>query len=273
MAQVATAGRSLEPHVDQQVRDLEARLVREQDRVPAGVVHTWVERALARFAQARVHTFVPILVERAVRAELRAVPPRATSGAALSTWARHTARDVLAAELPRRWAHTQGVAGRAEEVARALPHEEAEILVASAWLHDIGYVSALNVVGFHQLDGARFLAEHGAPERVCALVAHHAGAAAVADLVGLATELAEFADERTAARDALWYCDMTTTPDGGRVGFEDRLAEVRSRRGPDDPVVRALAVNGPEREAAVRRTRELLSAQRVPGERGCRGGC
>nr|WP_245959846.1 HD domain-containing protein [Prauserella flavalba] len=250
--------------VEQQIRDLEARLVREQDRVPAQVVHDWVERARARFARARVLTFVPILVERAVRAEFRAVAPGASSGERLAVWARRTARDILAVELPRRWAHTQGVAERAEEVARVLPSDEADVLVASAWLHDIGYASALNVLGFHQLDGARFLAEHGVPRRVCALVAHHAGAAAVAELVGLGPRLAEFDDEQGPVRDALWYADMTTGPDGARVSFAERMAELRGRRGPEDPVVRALAVNGAERAAAVRRTEQLLSRYAVP---------
>ncbi|MFD5089907.1 hypothetical protein ACFWMR_04860 [Amycolatopsis thailandensis] len=59
-------------------------------------------------------------------------------------------------------------------------------------------------------------------------------------------------------RDALWFCDMTTSPDGEPVSYTERLAELRIRRGPDDPVVRALAVNGAERAAAVHRTEQLL---------------
>jgi hypothetical protein len=52
---------------------------------------------------------------------------------------------------------------------------------------------------------------------VCALVAHHAGAAAVADLVGLAGPLAAFDDERTAVRDALW--DVATAA----VAWRERI--------------------------------------------------
>ena len=59
-------------------------------------------------------------------------------------------------------------------------------------------------------------------------------------------------------RDALWYCDMTTSPDGRPVTFTDRIREIRTRRQSDDPVVRALATNGSERAAAVRRTEQLL---------------
>lgn len=75
---------------------------------------------------------------------------------------------------------------------------------------------------------------------------------------GLADPLAVFEDERGRLRDALWCCDMTTSPDGHPIMVGDRLAEIRERRGPDDPVVRALAINVDERLAAVRRTHRLL---------------
>ncbi|SFJ82922.1 MULTISPECIES: three-helix bundle dimerization domain-containing protein [Amycolatopsis] len=237
-----------DPFVDEQIRRLEDRLRQEQD-VPPQVLHGWVEDARERFADARVTSFVPILVERAVRAQLK-------SGSVAG--ARATAKRLLAGELPRRWRHTRGVAGRAEEVARLLPRDEGQVLVASAWLHDVGYAAEVTVTGFHQLDGARYLARHGVPRRVCALVAHHAGAAGVAELNGLAGELGEFEDERTLVRDALWYCDMTTSPDGARVSFDERMAELRARRGDSDPVVRALALNGDERAAAVRRVEDFL---------------
>ncbi|TNC21796.1 HD domain-containing protein [Amycolatopsis alkalitolerans] len=169
-----------------------------------------------------------------------------------------TAERLLAGELPGRWAHTRGVAHRAEQIARLLPPEDGRTLVAAAWLHDIGYASGLAETGFHQLDGAHYLARRGWPERICALVAHHAGATAVARLIGLAGELGAFEDEAGRVRDALWYCDMTTGPDGEPMSFEDRIAELRARRAPDDPVVRALAANGSERAAAVRRTETFL---------------
>ena len=60
-------GRQLE----QQLRELEDRLVRDYGDVPAMTVHDWVQREQARFASARVHSFIPVLVERAVRAKLR----------------------------------------------------------------------------------------------------------------------------------------------------------------------------------------------------------
>jgi hypothetical protein len=80
----------------------------------------------------------------------------------------------------------------------------------------------------------------------------------VAELLGLADQLARFAEEHGPVRDALWYCDMTTSPDGRPVSFIDRIREICARRQSADPVVRALATNIGERAAAVRRTEELL---------------
>ena len=66
------------------------------------------------------------------------------------------ARNLLADILPRRWAHTKGVAATARQLTSILSGN-AGVLVAAAWLHDIGYSPALAVTGFHPLDGARFL--------------------------------------------------------------------------------------------------------------------
>jgi hypothetical protein len=243
------------------VRRIEERLGRERADLPASVLDECVRDAWAGFAGARVQLFLPVLVERAARARigrLDAAGEVPFAEVSLRTWAWLTARHLLAGELPRRWAHTWGVARRAQQIAPAFPPGERDVLVASAWLHDIGYASAITVTGMHQVDGARYLVGRGVPFRVAALVAHHAGAAAVADLNGLTDALAVYEDEDTAVRDALWYCDMTTSPDGRPMTFAERMAELRGRRSADDPVVRALVVNERERAAAVRRTEERL---------------
>ncbi|HEX6360274.1 HD domain-containing protein [Actinophytocola sp.] len=243
------------------MRRLGERLGAERSDVPRSVVDECVRHVWAGFENARVKAFVPILVERAVRARvgwLVEAGDVSLGQVSLPTWAWLTARRLLARELPRRWAHTCGVARRAQLIAPAYPAEERDVLVAAAWLHDIGYASPVAVTGLHQLDGASYLVGRGVSFRVGALVAHHAGAAAVADLVDLADGLAVFDDEESPVRDALWYCDMTTGPDGRAVTFDERMAELRRRRSATDPVVRALEVNESERAAAVRRTEEHL---------------
>jgi hypothetical protein len=179
------------------------------------------------------------------------------NGAPLEERARSTAGRLLA-ELQRRRAHSQGVGHKAERVALAVEPVDRPALIAAAWLHDIGYADVVGRSGLHQLHGARYLSALGVPPLVCGLVAHHSRAASVAALMGLGSQLAEFPDERGLVRDALWYRYLTTSPYGLPVTLRTRTVELRARRGPDDPVVRALADNGAERERAVRRTESLL---------------
>ena len=105
--------------------------------------------------------------------------------------ARTAAKDLLAGNEAR-WRHTIGVAARAGEIARTVPAGDRETLVAAAWLHDIGYATELVTTGFHPLDGAEYLACAGWSPRIAALVAHHSGAAIVAELNGFRHALAAY---------------------------------------------------------------------------------
>ncbi|XVQ86137.1 HD domain-containing protein [Microbispora siamensis] len=175
-------------------------------------------------------------------------------------WARDLAERLLAEPLPRRWAHTQGVAARAESLAPILG-DEADILTAAAYLHDIGYSPKLVDTGFHPLDGARYLRDvAGADERLCRLVAHHSCAvneATERDLYDVLTR--EFAPERRELTDALTYCDMTTGRDGRHLEVRERLAEIRSRYGPDHLVSRSITASTPCILAAVQAIQGRLS--------------
>jgi len=156
--------------------------------------------------------------------------------------------------LPRRWAHVQSVAAEAQRLVRLVDEDE-DLLVAASLLHDIGYAPELASTGFHPLDGARYLERIGAPRRLTCLVARHSCAVLEAEMRGLAADLAEFADEATATRDALWYCDMVSDPNGGRVRFEDRVSEIRDRYGEGAVVSRFIArAAAGELGAAVERT-------------------
>jgi hypothetical protein len=158
-----------------------------------------------------------------------------------SEWAERVARDLLAEPLPRRWAHTKGVAAQARSLVGILG-EYADLITAAAWLHDIGYAPVVAVTGFHPLDGARYLRDaHNADVRLCRLVAHHTCAVIEAEERGLADVLlAEFEPERPELADALTYCDMTTGPDGRPLTVEERLAEIRTRYGRGHVVDRSI---------------------------------
>ena len=56
--------------LDTHLAQLEDRLDRDYANVTRTRLHALVDRERARFAGARIHAFVPILVERAVRAAL-----------------------------------------------------------------------------------------------------------------------------------------------------------------------------------------------------------
>jgi HD domain len=141
--------------------------------------------------------------------------------------------------LGNRWAHVQAVAEQAGRIAPAvLPADEREILVAAAWLHDIGYAPALVTTGLHPLDGARHLEALGVDRRLCCLVAHHSGATFEAEERGYAAGLGAFEREDSPVVDALVYADMTTGPAGQRLTFEARIAEILERYPADHPVYR-----------------------------------
>jgi putative nucleotidyltransferase with HDIG domain len=74
---------------------------------------------------------------------------------------------------PDRLAHSQAAARRAESLTLAVDPEDAPLLIAAAWLHDIGYAPGLRDTGFHPIDGARHLQSIGWPHAICNLVAHH----------------------------------------------------------------------------------------------------
>ena len=164
----------------------------------------------------------------------------------IADWAEDTARTILQTPLPRRWAHTQGVAAQARGLAPLLG-PDADLLTAAALLHDIGYAPDLTDTGFHPLDGARYLSDTPqAGDMLCRLVAHHSCALIEAAEHGLANQLSrEFKPARPDLTDALIYCDMTAGPDGQHMDVEQRLADIRVRYRPDDPVSRVLVRSAP----------------------------
>lgn len=176
----------------------------------------------------------------------------------LVAWAHTTAEEHLADVLPRRWAHVQGVGERARQAAALFGVQDQEVLLAAAVLHDVGYAPHLAITGFHPLDGARYLASVGAPGRLCALVAHHSCAYREAELRGLSAELASWTDEATSLRDALWWADMSTTPEGEPTNVRDRIEEIQKRYGPEDLVTFFIRQAKPELVGAVERTEERL---------------
>ncbi len=171
-------------------------------------------------------------------------------------------------DLRRRWAHVCGVARRATDLAALLRLAEParELLVAAAWLHDIGYAPAI-ATGFHPVDGGGYLRQLGAPQRLCCQVAHHSGAAVEAAVRGRTADLSEFPAPHGVVTDALWTADLQTSPAGAAVSVRARLHEILSRYRPGHPVHLAVSRSAPLLRAAVDRTEARI--RRAAPPRAC----
>jgi putative nucleotidyltransferase with HDIG domain len=162
-----------------------------------------------------------------------------------------------------RLAHVVGVALAAAVASGAVVDEDAELLVAAAWLHDIGYSEQLRRTGFHPLDGARHLRDTGASDRLCRLVANHTSASVEAKARGLAQVLAEeFPPEDSPTADALTYADLTTGADGAPTTVEDRLDDIYDRYPPGHVVHESIRRAEPDLIATFRRVEARLAAAR-----------
>lgn len=65
----------------------------------------------------------------------------------LIEWSREQSSSILQSELPGRWRHVTAVASRAAAVFAEVANDDREVVIAAAWLHDIGYAPRLIVSG------------------------------------------------------------------------------------------------------------------------------
>jgi hypothetical protein len=173
--------------------------------------------------------------------------------------ARNLARRLLRRQNPERWLHSQGVADRAAELAGTVRRKDRAMLIAAAWVHDIGSSPDIAATGFHPLDGALYLRDHGLDQRITELVAHHSGARFVPATRGFGPLMAEFEFEQNEVSDALAYADQTVGPGGQRMKIQDRIAEAIRRHGPNSPNAQARIDREPYLLAAAARVEKRLT--------------
>ena len=166
----------------------------------------------------------------------------------LEPWATAQAERLIA-PLGNRWAHVQAAARQAGRVAASFSPEDGDVLVAAAFLHDVGYAPSLNRLGFHPVDGARFLRGLGR-ERLACLVAHHSGARFEAEERGQVDELAAI---RRWEADGLVVRELELAPTGRwgslvcrAVGRRGATQPATARR-PPTPSTRAGCQSGTRR--------------------------
>ena len=170
--------------------------------------------------------------------------------------AQELSRHVLATN-PERMRHSSWVAARAVALAGAVEDGDVTLLIAAAWLHDIGYSQALRQTGFHPLDGALFLKSRDWDPRLCGLVAHHSGSRFIATATGLDSVMDEFSHVEDAVSDALTIADQTVGPNGQLLTLDERMRDMLERHGPDSPHARAH----PQREAYLRAAQQRVTAR------------
>lgn len=170
------------------------------------------------------------------------------------------ASSLLRAGLPLRLAHVLATGDRAMKLCY-LPQDVCQRMAIAGVLHDIGYAPDLVDVGFHPIDGARFLRSDGWDEAIVNFVAHHSCAVIEAERRGLLDELrGEFPRNDALPHDELCFCDMTTGPAGQLMTVEQRLADIKERYGPGSIVGDSIAIAEPELLASVYRIQAKIDS-------------
>lgn len=138
-------------------------------------------------------------------------------------------------DLPRRRAHSEGVARAMNDLYASAPPTVRDEAIAAGLVHDIGYGTVRT--GLHSLDGAKAL-EGTSLQFLASLVAWHSTAAQESAARGVPIDVPQPEDPRMRA--ALWVADFSTSPTGRPIAPKDRIADIRERYAPDSPVITAL---------------------------------
>ena len=173
----------------------------------------------------------------------------------------------LLADLPARRQHSLAVGARVVQMCGLLHPEMEEALIPAGYLHDIGYATDIRVTGLHQIDGARWVANHFPHADLTArLIAHHSLAVHEASERHLLVDLLdEFPSLTSNAEDEalsiLTYADMTTSPHGTPISVDERFRDIYSRYSTSGIVPRAMRKAEPGVRATVRVVQERMESR------------
>lgn len=163
-----------------------------------------------------------------------------------------------------RLVHSRRVAARIGEAIPLVEPEWRAALDAAGWLHDVGYSPALSLIGFHPLDGARWLRQEGWSDQVTRLVAWHTRAEKEAELRGLPRYDEEFPRPPAFVVAVLTWADLTSSPDGVVCDAQERLQRILETHPAGSPVHEATRASWAllmEDVAAVRTALEARGGQ------------
>ena len=143
----------------------------------------------------------------------------------LARYARECASMLLAGREAA-LARAETAARTVEAAAKALRRPRPEMLVASAYLHDIGTSEQAVRSGLPSVDGAVELLSMGWPDPVISLVAHQLQSRMIARYLDAGPQLALITRIQGWPADILDYAILTTGADGAIRPVEEGLAAV-----------------------------------------------
>jgi hypothetical protein len=191
------------------------------------------------------------------------VPDRSLHGPGPEGSAAAALANRLLDALGGRLAHSATAAAQIECAAGLIESEWRGPARDAAWLHDVGYHPDIAFTGFHPLDGARWLRDHGWRTETGRLVAWHTESIEEARMYGLDEELvAEFDAPPRRPAAALAWADLTSSPTGELWDPERRLADILDRYPPGSLVHEATRASLPALRASVRDIEDLLHDRR-----------
>lgn len=131
--------------------------------------------------------------------------------------------------------HTLGVVRKVKYFCKQLnlSKEISELLIQSAYLHDIGYADKCNIVNFHAVDGFNYLKNAGWGSSLCNTVLYHSYSKLLAEMSR--TDLMYMYDKNktTSEEDFLIHvltdADLQTSADGEDVTFDERVLGIKDR--------------------------------------------
>lgn len=165
-------------------------------------------------------------------------------------------------QRPRLYRHLLSSGAQAQSLAveAGLDPASTDLLTTVCLVHDLGKLPAWQRSGFHPLDGALGLVEHGA-EDIAPYVAWHSAAHLYPEVNLYAAELSVFARPQDMIADMQLMVDLTVSATGRIVTVVERIADVRARYAAGSPEIEGLeAVLEAFSEATARILPELPSS-------------
>ena len=138
---------------------------------------------------------------------------------------------------PDRLRHILTVARKVRETAQQLsakyPEMDLDVNVAycAALLHDIGYLDALTVSGFHPIDGANYLRECGYPD-LAEYILGHSNSPEQATLL----QIEGVVMSPHIIAKLITYWDIRVRQGGALVSYAERLDDIKTRYGVESQV-------------------------------------